>query len=114
KPDLLSKSGHTPRIEAVAERRTITDGTRVIELMHVPNPHADGYLAIYLPQEKLLFESDMFQILQGQRVPPRVSPETKAFYQAITSAGWQVERIVPGHGRLLQWQELVDAMAPAK
>jgi glyoxylase-like metal-dependent hydrolase (beta-lactamase superfamily II) len=110
KPDLLATSGRKPKIETVSDRRTITDGDRTVELLQIPNPHANGFLAVYLPKEKLLFESDMFQILQGQSVPPRVTPETKAFYEAVNRAGWAVETIVPGHGRLLKWQDLVDAI----
>ena len=114
KPDLLAKSKRKPQIEAVTDRKTISDGTRTVELMHVPNPHASGYLAIYLPKEKIIFESDMFQILQGQKIPPRVTPETKAFYEAVTKAGWDVDQIAPGHGRLVKWQDLVDVMQKAQ
>lgn len=110
KPDSLATSKKKAQIETVADRRTITDGTRTVELLHVPNPHASGYLAIYLPKEKLIFESDMFQILQDQTVPPRISPETRAFYDAVTRAGWTPDQIVPGHGRLLKWQDLVDTL----
>jgi len=117
KPDRLSKSGTEPQIETVTDRKTITDGTRTVELMHVPNSHADGFLAIYLPRERLIFESDLFQIqsdtfqlVPEQTGPARVPPEGIDFYNAVTKARWRVNRIVPGHGRVLEWQELVDAV----
>ncbi len=117
KPDRFSESQQEPKIETVTDRKTISDGTRTVELMHIPNAHANGYLAIYLPTERLIFESDMFQVqsdrfqvLPEQSGPAGVNPEGKAFYDAVTQAGWQVDRIVPGHGRLLQWRELADAV----
>ncbi len=117
KPDHLFKSQIEPRIETVTDRRTITDGTRTVELMHVPNPHANGFLAIYLPKERLIFESDLFQIqsntfqiIPEQSGPARVPPEGIDFYNAVTKARWRVDRIVPGHGRVLEWKELVDAV----
>ena len=78
--------------------------------MHLPNPHTDGYLVIYLPQEKLIFESDLFEILEGEAWPPLVRPEAKVFYEAVTEAGWKIDRIVSGHGRVVKWQELIDAI----
>ena len=115
KPDSLSQSGLEPQIEVVEETHTITDGNRSIELLHVPNPHASGYLAIYLPKERLLFESDLFQI-QGDRWQvvlddtPRVPEEGKALYEVVTKAGWRPQQIVPGHGILLPWKLLADTV----
>jgi glyoxylase-like metal-dependent hydrolase (beta-lactamase superfamily II) len=115
KPDSLSLSGREPQIEAVGDTHTITDGKRTIELMHVPNPHASGYLAIYLPKERLLFESDMFQV-QGDRWQvvmddtPRLPEEAKALYQVVTKAGWRPRQIVPGHGIILPWKLLADTV----
>ncbi len=110
KPDRYSQSNREPQIELVTDRRTITDGSRTVEIMHLPNPHTDGYLVIYLPQEKLIFESDLFEILEGEAWPPLVRPEAKVFYEAVTEAGWKVDRIVSGHGRVVEWQELIDAI----
>ena len=115
KSDRLFESEIEPQIETVTDRKTITDGTRTVELMYVPNPHANGSLAIYLPRERLIFESDLFtiqsdtfQIVPEQSGPARVPPEGIDFYNAVTKARWRVNRIVPGHGRVLEWQELVD------
>lgn len=117
KPDRLFNSEMEPQIETVTDRKTITDGTRTVELMHIPNPHANGFLAIYLPKERLIFESDLFQIQSDtfqivleQSGPVRVPPEGIDFYNAVTKARWKVNAIVPGHGRLLEWKELVDAV----
>ena len=91
-------------------------GPRAAEVW-LPNPHADGFLAIYLPRERLIFQSDLFQIqsdtfqiLPEQSGPARVPPEGIDFYNAVTKARWRVNQIVPGHGRVLEWSELVDAV----
>ena len=110
KPDLLALSQHEPVIETVDDQRTISDGDRTVELIHLPNPHADGTLVIYLPRERLIFESDLFEILEGEGWPPEVRPEAETFYEFVRKAGWQVDRIVAGHGRVMEWQELVDAL----
>jgi len=110
KPDRYSQSNREAQIELVTDRRTITDGSRTVELMHLPNPHTDGCLVIYLPQEKLIFESDLFEILEGEAWPPLVRPEAKVFYEVVTEVGWKVDRIVSGHGRVVEWQELIDAI----
>jgi len=115
KPDSLAQSGLEPQIEVVEETHTITDGNQTIELLHVPNPHANGYLAIYLPKERLLFESDLFQV-QGDRWQvvmddtPRLPEEGKALYEVVTEAGWRPQQIVPGHGILLPWKLLADTV----
>jgi glyoxylase-like metal-dependent hydrolase (beta-lactamase superfamily II) len=115
KPDSLAQSGLEPQIELVEETHTITDGTRSIELLHVPNPHANGYLAIYLPKERLFFESDMFQV-QGDRWQvvlndtASVPEEGKAMYDVVTKAGWRPQQIVPGHGIILPWKLLADTV----
>ena len=109
RPDRLAESGQEPRMETVEDRRIISDGKRRVELVPMPNPHADGYLAVYLPRERLIFESDLFHTFQNQTSPTRIDDESQEFYEAVQRAGLRVDRVVPGHGRLLEWQELVEA-----
>jgi len=92
----------------VTDRKTITDGTRTVELLHLEAPHADGSLLIYLPRERLIFESDLFTILRGQPGAGAIRPDAQLLYDTVTQAGWRVNQIVPGHGRLIQWNELAD------
>ncbi len=107
-PDRLAKSPQEPKIELVTDRKTITDGTRTVELLHGEAPHADGSLLIYLSRERLLFESDLFTILRGQPGAGEIRPDSQFLYDTVTHAGWRVNQIVPGHGRLIEWKELAD------
>ena len=115
KPDSLALSGLEPQIELVEETHTITDGKRSIELLHVPNSHANGYLAIWLPKERLFFESDMFGI-QGDRWQvvlndtPSVPEYGITMYEIVTKAGWKPRQIVSGHGIILPWKLLADTV----
>ncbi len=59
-PDKLSQSKKKAVIEAVAEKRVLTDGTHTIELYHVPNNHNEGMLIAYLPKEKIVVEADLY------------------------------------------------------
>ncbi|MEE2823154.1 MAG: MBL fold metallo-hydrolase [Acidobacteriota bacterium] len=114
-PDRLAQSALEPQIELVEDTHTITDGDKSIVMMHIPNSHADGYLGIYLPKERLFFESDMFSI-QGDRWhivlndTPRVPEYGKTMYEAVVEAGWEPRQIVSGHGILLPWKLLADTV----
>ena len=60
--DSLSKvtNRRTNVVEGVSDRdvRKGTNG-KVVELLHVPNEHSDGMLAVYLPAEKVLWTADV-------------------------------------------------------
>src|SRR6267154_2763917 len=57
-PDRLAKAPKKPVIEAVGDKRAITDGTRTLELYHLQGSnHADTMLIAYLPKEKVLIEA---------------------------------------------------------
>ncbi len=114
KPDQLARSGVEPKVELVQDRRTITDGSRTVEFLHVPSVHAESFLVIYLPRERLIFESDLFSILQGQTGPPRIGADARVLYDVVTQEGWRVNQIVPGHGRLVGWDEFVTALNASK
>jgi glyoxylase-like metal-dependent hydrolase (beta-lactamase superfamily II) len=60
--DSLSKVAkrRTNVVEGVGDR-DVRKGTtgKIVELVHIPNDHSDGMLAIYLPAEKALYTADM-------------------------------------------------------
>ncbi len=65
--DTLAQKPRKVRIEAVAEKKVYTDGTRRVELYHViPAPHSNGLLVAYFPAEKLLFQGDFSLPAEGQ------------------------------------------------
>jgi glyoxylase-like metal-dependent hydrolase (beta-lactamase superfamily II) len=57
--DVLAKNPKKAKIEAVAEKKIYSDGTRTVELYHVaPVPHSNGLMIAYIPKEKILFQGD--------------------------------------------------------
>lgn len=65
--DTLAKRPRKAKIEAVAEKKVYSDGTRRVELHHIyPAPHSNGLLVAYLPREKVLFQGDFSLPAAGQ------------------------------------------------
>jgi glyoxylase-like metal-dependent hydrolase (beta-lactamase superfamily II) len=108
-PDLLAKSGRVGTVEGVRSRRTLTDGTRVVELHHIAgNAHCAGLLMAYLPKEKLLIQADTYSPLPTTTTPPPqpVSPFTINLADNITRLHLAVDQHLPLHGRLVPMAEM--------
>jgi glyoxylase-like metal-dependent hydrolase (beta-lactamase superfamily II) len=57
--DTLAKNPKKAKIEVVTEKKVYTDGTRTVEMYHVPGtPHSNGLMIAFLPKEKILFQGD--------------------------------------------------------
>ena len=64
--DVLAKNPKKAKVEGIAEKKVFTDGTRTVEMYHVPGaPHNNGLIFAYIPKEKVLFQGD-FSITPGQ------------------------------------------------
>lgn len=60
-PDKLSRQPGTTTIETFERKHVITDGERSVELINVgESPHVKENVVVYLPQEKILFQGDLF------------------------------------------------------
>ena len=107
-PDALAKAPKPATVEAVAASRTITDGTRTLELHHVAgNPHSDTMLMAYLPKERILIEVDAFS--PGGSYHPYAAN----LLEHIERLKLRVDRIVPLHGALITLKDLTAAARPA-
>ncbi|PYM95696.1 MAG: MBL fold metallo-hydrolase [Candidatus Rokuibacteriota bacterium] len=115
-PDLLAKSGRKARVEAVRDRRVMSDGTRTVEIHHVAgNNHEDGMLMVYLPKEKLLIQADMFSPAPPNAPPPTtVNPNTVNLADNIARLGLAVDQHLPLHGRMVPMAELNKAIGRAQ
>lgn len=106
-PDTLARAPQPVRVEAVDDTRTISDGTRSLVLHHLAgNPHSDTLLMAYLPQERLLIEVDAFS--PGGSYHPYAA-NLLAHVERLKLA---VDRIVPLHGAVVPWADLVAAARP--
>ena len=113
RPDSLAKAGSvTPKIEGAKGIKQLSDGERTIELREIPNPHSAGMLAAYLPNEKLLFVSDLFT--PGTPVEATNTNginNAAALYSVLTDTKLNVDRIVGGHGEVAPLRDLAKVAA---
>jgi glyoxylase-like metal-dependent hydrolase (beta-lactamase superfamily II) len=115
-PDALQKSGRKAVVSGVDGKRVFTDAKRVAEVYFIDSSvHAQGFLMVYLPAEKLLIEADAFTPGAPNSPPPaRVNDNHVNLVQNIERLKLNVERIVPLHGRVVPIGELYAAIGRTK
>jgi glyoxylase-like metal-dependent hydrolase (beta-lactamase superfamily II) len=119
-PDRLAKSKKKPVFQAMGDNMVLTDGTRSVELYQIlNNNHHDGIVMAYLRKEKILIEADAFTPAPAGAEPPKVpNPFSLALEANVRRLNIDVDRIVPIHGRIVPYSELLAAIgkksAPAK
>jgi glyoxylase-like metal-dependent hydrolase (beta-lactamase superfamily II) len=92
--DTLAKNPKKARVETVGDKRTYTDGTRVVEFYHVfPAPHSNGLLIAYIPKEKVLFQGDFSLPAAGQPANDHV----KALAVALDKLNLDYDRYINVH-----------------
>jgi glyoxylase-like metal-dependent hydrolase (beta-lactamase superfamily II) len=98
-PDKAQQNGKKPVVEAVGEKKVLTDGTHVVELHHLQKfGHHDGMLIVYFPKEKVLLEADGYNPQPTTATPPNPpSPFTVSLLDNIQRLKLDVQRIVPVH-----------------
>jgi glyoxylase-like metal-dependent hydrolase (beta-lactamase superfamily II) len=134
-PDLQAKSPKEPMIEDVGtafgterDMREFTDGKRTLRVYRVlGSQEADAMLILYLPNEKMLIEADMFTPStpnpdavpaapaggaggRGREAPLILTPEPLVLYNNIKRLKIDVETIVPLHGRPVKMAELLSTI----
>ncbi len=107
-PDAMSKSGKAATFETVADKLVLTDGKRPIEIHALQGSgHADGFLMVYLPNEKILTEADAWSPMAPDAPPPAApNPYNVNLYENIERLGLDVATVAPIHGRRVTLTEL--------
>jgi glyoxylase-like metal-dependent hydrolase (beta-lactamase superfamily II) len=108
-PDAMERSGRKATVTGVSGKRSFTDGERVVEVYYIEGSvHAQGFMMVYLPREKLLIEADAYTP-GAPNTPPPATPNALHvnLVQNIERLGLQVERILPLHGRMVPLSELL-------
>src|SRR5262245_41449445 len=99
-PDKLAQAKRKPSVEAMTEKKVLTDGNHTVEIYHMTNiGHHDGLLMVYLPKEKVLIEADAYNpAAQPSAQPPATaSPYNLALVANIERLKLDVSRIIPIH-----------------
>jgi glyoxylase-like metal-dependent hydrolase (beta-lactamase superfamily II) len=111
-PDALAKQPK-PRplaIETVSDMTVLSDTTRRLQIFAIKDsPHCAAFLMVYFPKEKLLVEADAYQPPPLAGVPPRTHPFAANLLDNIRSRNLRVDRILPIHGRIVPFADLVAA-----
>lgn len=112
RPDRLAASGRRADITGVAGQAVLGDATRRIEVHEIQGSvHAQGFLMVYLPREKLLVEADAYTPgPPGSPPPPAPNANHVNLVQNIERLGLQVDRILPLHGRVVPMSDLLLAI----
>ena len=107
-PDTLAKNASRLEIDGIDEEKEFKDATMDVRLFHVAgNPHSDTMLMAYFPALRVLVEVDAFS--PGAAVHPYAAN----LLENITKRGLKVDRIVPLHGAIAPFGDLVKVAAPA-
>jgi glyoxylase-like metal-dependent hydrolase (beta-lactamase superfamily II) len=104
-PDALAKKPAALRFEPVDAELTLQDGSMALTAYHIAgNPHADTLLMVYFPRARLLVEADVYS--PGAAVQPYASN----LVDNINRRQLRVDRIVPIHGTIVPFTELVKSL----
>ena len=104
-PDTLSRNPKQAHFIYLKDtgKYVISDGDRTLEIYPVYNGHAANLLMSYLPKEKLLLITDIFNDFGMPRPndppPGLVSPYYAALGTRIKELKLDVERLAPSHGK---------------
>jgi len=119
RPDALARNPRPATIETISNRkRVIGDGDRTIELYEVGPLHTREMVIAYLPKEKILFQSDLFNPISVNGPEPiehdapfhGVYDDNPArLYAKIRELGLDVRTIAGSHGRVATMEELAAA-----
>lgn len=106
-PDALSRAPREPRFaELTGSSLTLPDADRPVVLYAIPTDHAEDMVAGYLPKQRLIFESDLY----NPGATPGAFPDSmiwgRQFYDAAVGRGLAVDRVIGGHGGTATWAQM--------
>lgn len=107
-PDRLAANPKPLRLMPVSDRYVRTDSLRPIAVYAVPSDHSGSMLVVYLPNERILIQADLYNPPAPTAVNP-VFPFAKALVEEVQRRGLAVDRVVGIHGRPVPWSEVVAA-----
>ncbi|HUO38900.1 MAG TPA: MBL fold metallo-hydrolase [Mycobacterium sp.] len=111
-PDRLSRSGKPARFLTVQDAARLKGGNgRVLELHLLQgNPHNEQNLVVWLPTERILFQSDMLNAPVSAPVT-HPGPVITNFYDNLRRLKIEPQQIVGGHGPKVLTMSDLDAAA---
>jgi glyoxylase-like metal-dependent hydrolase (beta-lactamase superfamily II) len=105
--DGISRGRAAPAVSGVGDSLTIGTGDSRVVLYRLPSTHAEGILAAYVPNARLLFVADVLS--PAPTLPALGSQEVVAM---VTAAGITVDRVVGAHGGIAPYADVTRAARP--
>ena len=101
-------------VEAVDDKKVLTDGNQVIELYHIRgNGHNAGLLFAYLPKSKILIQADMLGV-PTPNTPLTVSPYGENFLMNLDRLKLDVATMIPIHlpatAKPVMWADVMKSL----
>lgn len=111
-PDHLARSGQAVRIVGAGEKTVLRDSLRTVEIHEMTGSiHAQGFLMVWLPAEKIVIQADAYTPGAAGTPPPAVPNANNVNLVAnIERLQLPVERILPLHSRMVPFAELLAAV----
>jgi glyoxylase-like metal-dependent hydrolase (beta-lactamase superfamily II) len=110
-PDALAKKPRPAVIEIMRNKKhVLSDANHKVELYDFgPNPIADEIIVVYLPKEKILYQTDLINPgYAGTLIPAQIG--TVHFAQKLKEMGLPIQTILGGHGGELTSEDLDRAL----
>ena len=108
-PDRLAQSGRSAKIIGVEGKTVLRDALRPVEIHEMQGSiHAQGFMMVWLPNEKLLIQADAYTPgPPNSPPPPAPNPNHVNLVANIERLGLAPERILPLHSRVVPMAELL-------
>ena len=112
KPYAMQTSGKKASVSGVSGKRTFTDGARVVDVYYIEGSvHANGFLMVHMPKEKLLIEADAYTPGAPNAPAPAVPNALHVnLVENIERLKLGIDQILPLHGRVVPLSELYAAI----
>jgi len=112
--DALWLRPHQLILETFSGKRVFTDGTRTVELYSIgPTSHVNEMVMFYFPNEKILFQGDMFSMTESGGVPAGIESNVE-LARKIEELGLDVRMLIGVHGRIATMEILREALGKMK
>jgi glyoxylase-like metal-dependent hydrolase (beta-lactamase superfamily II) len=108
-PDRLAQSGRKANIVPAGDKSVLRDSLRTVEIHEMQGSvHAQGFMMVWLPAEKILIQADAYTPGAPNTPPPAVPNGNQVNLVAnVERLGLQPERILPLHSRMVAYSELL-------
>ena len=105
-PDALARNNKPLKLETVGDEMEFKDAAMTVTLYHIAgNPHGDALLMAYFPKERILVEADAYS--PGAAVQPYAAN----LLENVDKRHLRVDRVVPLHGTIVPFSEVLKTRA---